>query len=475
MRGIVWFREDLRVGDNTALFNAAQHCESIIGVYIIDTSFWLKHDMAACRVDFILRGLQQLKMDLHKLNIPLITRVINNTAATSDALLKIAHQFHAESLYFNIQYEINESRRDQSVQDTLVTQDISCYRYHDQVILPPGSVKNLQGDYYKVFTAFKRAWYQKYCEQNGVKLMKAPKQQAILDIPSSAIPTEIAGFASVIDPTLWPAGEKAALRQLKHFIETNLFDYDKQRDFPDIEGTSKISPYLSTGMISPRSCFLAALTANHNEFDSGNKGASTWMSELVWREFYKHILAVTPRISMNQPYKLETKKLHWFYDKKKLIAWQQGKSGIPIIDAAMRQLNTTGWMHNRLRMITAMYFTKNLFFDWRLGEKYFIQQLIDGDLAANNGGWQWCAGTGTDAAPYFRIFNPVTQSERFDPEGKFIRQYCPELTDFDNHSIHDPHARNPLLANSVNYPTPLVDLKSSRVHAIEAFKAIMRS
>ena len=227
-------------------------------------------------------------------------------------------------------------------------------------------------------------------------------------------------------------------------------------------------PLSSCWMISPRQCFQAALAANNNRLIDGNKGALVWMGELIWREFYKYVLILNPRVSMHKPFKLITDQLPWKYDEHLLQAWQQGKTGYPIIDAAMRQLNTIGWMHNRLRMIVAMFLAKNLFLDWRLGEKYFMQHLIDGDLAANNGGWQWCASTGGDCAPYFRVFNPVRQSERCDPKGYFIRQYCPELADLDDKSIHDPWHKAANLVHD-SYPKSIVDLNTSRGDFIRAY------
>ena len=198
-----------------------------------------------------------------------------------------------------------------------------------------------------------------------------------------------------------------------------------------------------------------------------------WLSELIWREFYRFILIAAPRVCLNQPYQLVTKKLPWKNDRDLLEAWKKRQTGFPLVDATMRQLNQTGWMYNRLRMVTAMFLTKNLFIDWRLGEKYFASQLIDYDFASNNGGWQWSASTGTDAVPYFRIFNPTTQSERFDKEGKFIRQYCPELNKFDNHAIHAPFERMPLLAAHSDYPSPVIRYAESRSYAIAAFKKIL--
>ncbi len=280
----------------------------------------------------------------------------------------------------------------------------------------------------------------------------------------------MSNIKSASDLSLWPSGEKIAYERLEHFIADKIFTYHTQRDLPFLDSTSRLSPYLALGMISAKTCFLSALTANSYELDTGNQGVLTWMSELIWREFYRHILIAVPRVCMNQPYKPETKNLQWEKDQSLLKKWQQGQTGFPLVDAAMRQLNLTGWMHNRLRMVTAMFLSKNLFLDWRLGEKYFASHLIDFDFASNNGGWQWSASTGTDAVPYFRIFNPLSQSERFDQTGNFIREYCPELKDFDDRSIHDPYKYQPLIASQSGYPRFIIDYKSSRLRAIAAFK-----
>jgi deoxyribodipyrimidine photo-lyase len=472
MRGIVWFREDLRLKDNTALFHAIQKCTSgVLGVYIIDPAFWMNHHMANCRIEFLLRGLQILKENLEKKDIPLIIKKVKNTKEISTEILELAIKIKAESIFFNRQYEINEKKRDDALKIFLKKQDIICYDYDDQVILPPGSVLTPKGEFYKVFTPFKKRW-QQILQEKSLQILHIPKVKTPLHLSSSLVPKKIAPFHSKIDPALWPSGENAALKKLMHFIEHPLFFYDKTRDFPALEGTSQLSPYLSCGMISPRICFNEARRSNHEEVDTGNKGAVTWMNELIWREFYKHLLVFFPKLSMEKPFQEKTDKIAWSYHKKHLLAWQQGETGFPIVDAAMRQLNQTGWMHNRLRMIVAMFLTKNLLIDWRLGETYFIEHLIDGDLAANNGGWQWCASTGTDAAPYFRIFNTVTQSERFDPDGTFIKKYCPELEKFDKRTIHAPFTRQPLLAKKAGYPKPLIDLKLSRKRAIDAFKKI---
>jgi deoxyribodipyrimidine photo-lyase len=244
-------------------------------------------------------------------------------------------------------------------------------------------------------------------------------------------------------------------------------NYDETRDIPGVDGTSQLSPYLAIGALSPRQ-IIDALQHAHPNALSDTAGVGTFISEICWRDFYRNLIVEVPRLSMDKPFKLNTLGLPWSNDTEAFERWKAGQTGIPIVDAAMRQLNETGWMHNRCRMITAMFLTKNLFINWRWGEDYFMNQLIDGDLASNNGGWQWSASTGTDAAPYFRIMNPVSQSLKFDPSGDYIRRWVPELTNLDNKSIHEPYAKGP--RPGLNYPQPLVDLKQSRQRAIDVFK-----
>jgi deoxyribodipyrimidine photo-lyase len=460
MRGLVWFKDDLRIHDNPALYQATLQCDDgVIAVYILDPNMWKKHDTSPCRVEFVLRGLKELEANLRKINIPFILRKVNNISAQSDAL------------FYNHQYEINEQRRDLAVATTFEKSKYEVFSFHDQVILPPGMVKTKTGKYFSVFTPFKRAWIQAF-QQQHIKTLPAPKVQAKarLKIKSLPIPTSLPGFKSTIDAKLWPAGEAAARQRLQKFLSKHLFNYKKERDYPALDSTSKLSAYLATGMISPRQCFLAAMARNDNQIDSGNVGAMTWLGELIWREFYRNILVAVPRVSMHKAYQTATDEMPWDFDEKQFKAWQEGKTGYPFIDAAMRQLNTLGWMHNRLRMVVAMFLTKNLFFDWRRGEKYFIKNLIDGDLASNNGGWQWSASTGTDAAPYFRIFNPITQSKNYDPDGKFILKYCPELAGLNKKSLHEPYRYEPEKSAKNGYPKPIIALNQKREKVLKAYK-----
>jgi deoxyribodipyrimidine photo-lyase len=295
--------------------------------------------------------------------------------------------------------------------------------------------------------------------------------QSRLNIDSDEIPLHVESFETPSNTlrALWPAGEAEARSRLDTFADTRIDAYKSERDFPAKPGTSQLSAYLAAGVISPRQCLHAALQSNQGEFESGKVGAVTWINELLWREFYKHILVGYPRVSRHRAFRPETEALAWRDAPEELAAWQEARTGLPIIDAAMRQLLETGWMHNRLRMVVAMFLTKNLLIDWREGERFFMRHLIDGDLAANNGGWQWSSSTGTDSAPYFRIFNPLSQSEKFDSEGLFIKHWLPKLTGLNKKELHNPADLDGLFGVA-DYPAPIVDLSASRVRALAAFK-----
>ena len=250
-----------------------------------------------------------------------------------------------------------------------------------------------------------------------------------------------------------------------------MLDYGETRDFPAQAGTSVLSPYLAAGIISPRQCVGALQQRLGYRPQSKAQPGFVWLNELIWREFYRHLLVLIPALSMNRPFKPETAALPWSWDPEAFAAWCEGRTGYPVVDAAMRCLNATGWMHNRLRMIVASFLTKDLHIHWRLGEDYFMSRLIDGDLAANNGGWQWAAGTGADAAPYFRVFNPTTQGQRFDPQGEFIRIWVSELADVPAAYVHEPHDWLRLKGRR-DYPAPMVDHAVARVKAIEMFREL---
>lgn len=466
---LIWLRNDLRVHDNTALAAACAQGPSL-AVWLVSAQQWNSHDDAACKVDFWLRNLNALNVQLAALNIPLLIREADTWDQAPAVLMRICSEHQVQAVHLNEEYGVNESHRDQAVSEALSQAGIAVHRYLDQLLFKPGSIRTRSGGYFQVFSQFRKVCYERL-HLSLPNLQHAPAPQAPLAISSDEIPSQVPGFATPADSlrNLWPAGEDEAQARLQRFIDEAVDDYQQQRDLPANAGTSQLSPYLAAGVISPRQCLHHALAHNQGEFDSGNAGLVTWINELLWREFYKHILNGYPRVSRHRAFRQETEALPWRDAPEDLKAWQEGRTGIPIIDAAMRQLLATGWMHNRLRMIVAMFLTKNLLIDWREGERFFMRHLIDGDLAANNGGWQWSASTGTDAAPYFRIFNPISQSQRFDSQGRFIRAWLPELADLDEKNIHSPMLSGDLFATS-NYPQPIVDLGSSRERALIAFK-----
>ena len=472
MRHLVWLRADLRCGDNTALHAACTDSKAEVAcVYAITPDQWRAHDTAGCRVDFELRTLATLKAELDALNIPLLLVESADFSKLPPALTALVQQHHIDTVFFNRQYEVNELARDAAVTAALAGIGVCTRPFDDQCAATPGTVLTADGRFYSVFTPFKRVWLIRLLP-NGPQLLPRPRKRASHFAEANPIPTWVRGFPSHIttDTALkhWPAGEKIALRRLHEFAEKSLRAYADQRDFPALDGTSTLSPWLAIGAISVRQCLHVALQAKRESL-ACETGIDTWISELCWRDFYKHVMYGFPRVCRYQPFQQETAAIRWRHDPEPFQRWCEGRTGFPIIDAAMRQLQELGWMHNRLRMVVAMFLTKDLFIDWRWGEGFFMQHLIDGDLAANNGGWQWSASTGNDAAPYFRIFNPVLQSQRFDPEGSFIRRHVPELRELDNKQIHAPWLGKQA-SLFADYPPPMVDHAKAKEFTIAQFR-----
>jgi deoxyribodipyrimidine photo-lyase len=471
MTRLLWLRTDLRVADNTAL-RAAMESGPTLAVFLLTPQEWLAHDDAPCKVDFWLRNLACLREELARLNVPLLVRQCPDWQSVPATLLELCRETRATAVHCNEEYGIHEARRDQASARLLEAEGIALHSHFDQLLFKPGSLLTQSGKPFQVFSQFRKLCYQRL-HLSLPACLPLPQAQAPLSVASDPVPASIAGFAlpEASLRSYWPAGEAEAARRLQQFAGQQMHAYDRQRDLPAVPGTSQLSPYLAAGVLSPRQCLHAALQVNQGEFDSGNPGVVCWINELLWREFYKHVLVGYPRVSMHRAFRPETEQLGWRHAPEELAAWQQGRTGIPLVDAAMRQLLATGWMHNRLRMVVAMFLTKNLLIDWREGERFFMHHLIDGDLAANNGGWQWSASTGTDAAPYFRIFNPLTQAQRFDAEGRFIRHWLPELAALTDRDLHSPGAPGGLFS-PVNYPAPIVDLSASRERALQAFKSL---
>ncbi len=470
MRPLIWFRSDLRVRDNTALFEACRAAtRGVLAVFTVCPQQWKEHDWASIKVDFLLRNLRDLSASLGRLGIPLIVIEEPRFGGVPRRLLDVAERHDCDSVWFNLEYEVNEKSRDETVRERFEASGRSVHAFDDQTIVAPHELRTNDGRFYTVFTPYRKKWIAAVEERGSTPGRELPRRQKRADVKSTPISTRVEGFARVSKADLWPTGESSARARLREFLEQRADQYADDRDRPAVGGTSALSPYLALGVISPRECLDVARRANGGELD-GAVGVAKWISELIWREFYRHVLVGFPRVCRGEPFDLRTRSISWRDDQEGFERWRSGTTGVPIVDAAMRALRDTGWMHNRLRMITASFLTKNLFVDWRRGERHFMRHLVDGDFANNNGGWQWSASVGTDAAPYFRVFNPVTQSERFDPDGEFIRRHLPELADIEDRAIHLPGERAPALCDACGYPRPIVDLKASRARAIDRFR-----
>lgn len=456
---LVWFRSDLRVLDNSALWNAI-NSDELIACFLIPIKQWKSYGLGERKIQFVRESAEELKEKLASIGISLLIEEVGRFSSQEQKLKEICQDYNVKHIYWNNEYPLDERNRDQRVQDSLACMGVQIHRSDDNLILPPGSVRTLNGDMYKVYTPFKKAWISQVHGQ-PIDLISAEVEQKNFRGSSKSADYNEIGIYS---------GEQAALKAIDLFIEPRVSSYKDMRDIPSESGTSKISAHLSAGTISPRALLKRALDHNQGELNSGDEGIACWISELVWREFYFHLIYSKDSLSKNQPFKPETNNIGWNNSDADFNRWCDGLTGVPIVDAGMRQLNQTGWMHNRVRMIAAMYLTKNLFVDWRKGERYFLDKLVDADFALNNGGWQWSASTGTDAVPYFRVFNPFSQAARFDSDAKYIKKYVHELVDIPAKILHDEKKLS--MQKPEFYPAPVVDTRSSRSAAIDAFRSL---
>lgn len=401
-----------------------------------------------------------------------------------DFLIGLCEKWDIKHVYCNIEYEVDELRREARMTKSCLEKGINFTAIHDDVVVIPGDLKTGAGKQYAVYSPWYRSWMA-HIHAHPHLLDASPKpasnppssherykeifQTPIPPAPTnkSLTPSEKSKFEK-----LWPAGEHAALSRAQKFISSRITTYKETRNFPSQNGTAKISVHLSTGTLAARTCIRLASSLNKTrKLDSGNEGIKTWISEVAWRDFYKHVLANWPYVCMSKPFKYEYSNIEWEYDDELFEKWCQGRTGYPIVDAAMRQMNEMGWMHNRLRMVAASFLAKDLLLDWRLGERYFMERLIDGDFASNNGGWGFSASVGVDPQPYFRIFNPLLQSEKFDVEGGFIRKWVPELAMVQGKAVHDPFGRKEgRAARKAGYPEPCVVHKEARERALKRYK-----
>ena len=421
MTSIWWIRRDLRLTDNPTLHSALETGD-VLPVFIIDPAF---STQSPRRKNFLYEGLSSLHKNLQTRGSYLIIR----SGKPVDVLRQLIQETDATAIFAEEDYTPYARKR-----DSLVASQLPLQLILGQTVHHPEFVKKADGKPYTIYTPYSKVWKSLLQE---IKLIPAPKN---INTPANIFSEPLPEFVS--NP-LFPAGEKEALRRLNQFTNSQstnspIYQYAEARNRMDLDGTSSLSPYLRFGMLGLRQAVRTAQQAQgQGRSAEESHGAEIWLNELIWREFYIQILYQFPRVRQNA-FNASLANIKWRNNETEFSAWKNGQTGMPIVDAAMRQLKETGWMHNRARMIVASFLVKDLLIDWRWGEAWFMENLLDGDLAANNGGWQWTAGTGTDAAPYFRIFNPILQSAKFDPDGNYIRKWVPELRGLNAKEIHAP-------------------------------------
>ncbi|MBN8476290.1 deoxyribodipyrimidine photo-lyase [Sulfuritalea sp.] len=465
---LVWFRRDLRVQDHAALHLALRDFEGVHCAFVFDTTILDRLPRRDRRVEFILRALEEVDAALRAMGGGLIVR----HGDPCEEIPRLAAELGVAAVLANRDYEPAAIARDAEVARRVAAADSCWIDCKDQVIFERDEVMTQGGRPFSVFTPYKNAWLRRLAAADLTAFPVEPFAPRLAPPRASErVPTlEELGFESTDLAALrLPTGMSGAQTMFRDFAE-RIDDYAAKRDFPAQKGCSYLSAHLRFGTISIRQL------AGYAQSQPG-RGAQTWLSELVWRDFYHAILWHHPRV-VTQCFKPDFDALRWDDAPDLLAAWQAGRTGYPLVDAAMRQLDQAGWMHNRLRMVTACFLSKDLGLDWRLGEAWFAEKLLDFDLAANNGGWQWAASTGCDAQPWFRIFNPVTQSEKFDPAGRFIRRYVPELAAAPARFIHAPwrmDAAQQAACGVVigrDYPAPVVDHAAARERTLARFKAV---
>jgi deoxyribodipyrimidine photo-lyase len=465
---LVWFRRDLRTSDHAALYHGLRESRRVYCAFVFDTQILnALSSRADRRVEFIWDSLVELKAALESMGGGLIVRY----GDPGQEIPALVQALALQAVYANHDYEPQAIQRDALVARALAENSVELRTYKDHVVFEKDEVTKQDGRPFSVYTPYKNAWLAKV---DGFYLKSYPVErysQFLARPPHAPMPTLGAlGFERTnLEKIKLPAGMSGARTLFADFL-TRIRRYQERRDYPAMRGPSYLSVHLRFGTISIRELARAA-------WSDASPGAATWLSELIWRDFYCMILYHHPRV-MTRAFRPEFDAIAFPGDETRLRAWREARTGYPLVDAAMRQINQTGYMHNRLRMVVASFLVKDLHVDWRHGERYFAEQLNDYDLAANNGGWQWAASTGCDAQPYFRVFNPITQSQRFDPQGRFIRLYLPELANVSDRHIHAPwlmsdeeQAQSGVVIGR-DYPPPIVDHAQARRVTLELFRRL---
>ena len=479
--GLVWFRRDLRSTDHAALHHALRQCQQVHCAFVFDTEILDALPRADRRVEFIRESLVELDASLRELSGDTHGGLIACHGLARDELPALARQLGVQAVFANHDDEPLALARDEHVRSVLLALGIRLLTFKDHTVFERGEVLTQTGTPYTVYTPSKNAWLRKvddfYLSAYPVELRArrlAPRPEGLRQpVPSlPALGFEPAGLAQL----RLPAGMQGAQQLLDDFLE-RIDAYGQARDFPAMKGPSYLSVHLRFGTLSIRQAARLA----HERSARGSAGAATWLRELIWRDFYFQVLAHHPQIAGGASFKPAYDAIAWESGAQAdelFAAWCEGRTGYPLVDAAMAQINQTGYMHNRLRMVVASFLCKDLGLDWRRGERYFAEKLNDFDLSANNGGWQWASSSGCDAQPYFRIFNPVSQSRKFDPEGRFIRRYLPQLAKLPDAALHAPWLARPLelqaagVALGQDYPHPVVDHDEARQRTLARYAVV---
>ncbi|MCP9438747.1 MAG: DNA photolyase family protein [Nitrospira sp.] len=469
MRGIVWFRRDLRLADQPALSAACYECDEVIPLFVFDDPLLRSREFGAACVNFMLGSLRELAASLADRGLTLEWR----RGEPVEEVVRAAQEWKADVVYWNRDYEPRAVIRDRQVQQKLKQMGVIVRTFKDHVVFESQEIRGSTGEPLQRYSAYRARWWAQWHTTRPTAIstptsLTASKQAAMP--PSGPLPSaDELGYES-LSPWIEP-GERQAWKRLRQFCEGPLHRYGTGRNIPGSDGSSQLSPHFRFGTISPRAAILAALqTLRQKRGDRSRPDVLIWIDELIWREFFQQVLAEFPHV-ISGPFRrgVSPPVREPGHERDRLFhAWCEGRTGYPIVDAGMRQLKQTGWMHNRVRMIVASFLVKDLRIDWQSGERYFMAHLLDADVAANNGNWQWCASTGTDSMQGSRIFNPTLQSKKFDPEGLYIRRYVPELASVPTANIHEPHLmslgeqEDARCRIGIDYPAPIVDHHQAR-------------
>jgi deoxyribodipyrimidine photo-lyase len=467
---IFWHRRDLRLQDRIGLAAASQETSKVVGLFCLDPAILQREDVAPSRVSYLIASLQALQEKYAQVGSQLL--ILSGSPAK--VIPPLAKTLQAKAVFWHQDVEPYAKSRDSDVIEALKERGIRTETFWDQLLHSPSEIHTGEGKPYTVYTPFWKKWIAKSKAQplpemtNLTGLTPAEQELAtqagVIALPSA----QDLGF-------VWnggwilPPGESAAREHLEAFCSRTIFDYQEQRNFPAIEGTSRLSPAMKFGTIGIRTVWAATVDAlERTSSDEAENAVKTWQQEIAWAEFYQHALYNFPELAEG-PYRQQFRNFVWDENCDRFEAWCTGQTGYPIVDAAMRQLNEIGWMHNRCRMIVASFLTKDLLINWQWGEKYFMQKLMDGDLSANNGGWQWSTSSGMDPKP-LRIFNPITQTQKFDPEGEYIRQWVPELRSLDAKDLVTGKI-SPIERQSLGYPQPIVEHNAQQKEFKQRYKS----